>query len=135
MRILPGGLSLAVMTAEEEQRERRRRGYWLRLARLRANLNQNEVARRLGLSERSGTTVLAWEQGRRDPRATVLHRLARLYGVPPELFIDPPPTDEERLEAMVKHAEERERADWERVAEPTLEGAAVPGAALHRRSA
>jgi transcriptional regulator with XRE-family HTH domain len=98
------------MTAEEEQRERRRRGYWLRLARLRANLNQNEVARRLGLSERSGTTVLAWEQGRRDPRATVLHRLARLYGVPPELLIDPPPTDEERLDEIVQLARGSERS-------------------------
>lgn len=103
-RILSGGLLSVVMTEEENQRERRRRGYWLRLARLQADLNQNEVARRLGMSDRSGTTVLAWEQGRRDPRATVLRQLAAIYNVPSSLFIDPPRTDQERLEEIVRLA-------------------------------
>ncbi len=102
------------MTPEEAALERRRRGYWLRLARINANLNQNEVARRLGMSERSGTTVLAWEQGRRDPRASVLRQLAELYGVPPSLFIDPPETDQERLEELATRAIAAEREDWAR---------------------
>lgn len=85
------------MTNEEAVHERRRRGHWLRLARVEANLNQNEVARRLGLGERSGTTILAWEKGRRDPRSSHLRQLAALYGVPIEKFADPEPTDVERL--------------------------------------
>jgi transcriptional regulator with XRE-family HTH domain len=101
------------MTEDEVQRERRRRGYWLRLARIRANLNQNEVARQLGMSDRSGTTVLAWEQGRRDPKATVLRQLAAIYGVPASQFIDPPTTDEERLDAVARLAAAAEQRDWD----------------------
>ncbi len=123
------------MTEEEASRERRRRGYWLRLARLRADLNQNEVARQLGLSERSGTTVLAWEQGRRDPRSTILRQLARIYDVPPGLFIDPPETDQERLEALASGAIALERADWEREEEARRGAEDEPGAQPGTRSA
>lgn len=103
-----------MMTEDEVAAERRRRGYWLRLARLRADLNQNEVARQLGMSERSGTTVLAWEQGRRDPSASTLARLARLYEVPADLLLRPPKTDRERLDELALAAGALEHADWER---------------------
>lgn len=124
------------MTTEEAQRRRRRRGYWLRLARLRADLNQNEVARRLGMSDRSGTTVLAWEQGRRDPKASVLEQLAEIYGVPPELLLKPPPTDEERLDEIVRAASALEREDWDAGEGSRGPGAgAGPAAEPRRRSA
>lgn len=123
------------MTEEENQRERRRRGYWLRLARLQADLNQNEVARRLGMSDRSGTTVLAWEQGRRDPRATVLRQLAAIYAVPSSLFIDPPKTDEERLDEIVQLAGAAERADAEAGRDRSRGADDEPGALPGRRTA
>lgn len=123
------------MTEEENQRERRRRGYWLRLARLQADLNQNEVARRLGMSDRSGTTVLAWEQGRRDPRATVLRQLAAIYNVPSSLFIDPPKTDEERLDEIVRLAGAAEREDAETGRDRGREAADEPDAVPGKRTA
>lgn len=81
----------------------RRRGYWLKLAREHAGedggeMNQSVAAAALGLSENSGSTISNWEHGKgRGPTAVQLLALARLYKVPPSWFLDPPPTDEERL--------------------------------------
>ncbi len=68
-----------------------------------------------------------------EPRATVLRQLARIYDVPLNLFIDPPPTDEERLDAIARIAEQ-ERADWEAGQGRDREDEDGPGAALRRRS-
>lgn len=101
----------------------------MRLARLAANLNQNDVAQQLGMGAKSGTTVLAWEKGRRDPKAGQIAEMARIYGVKASLFADPPKTDEERLveyrleetppdvvvepaEAVATDQTERQRAWW-----------------------
>jgi len=83
------------MTDNDLARERRRRGHWLRLARAAADIKQDDAARALGLA--AGTTILAWEKGRRDPSASQMRALAQLYGVPVDMFADPDPTDEERV--------------------------------------
>lgn len=91
------------MTDQEIEAEKRRRGYWLRLARMHAGpdgteMNQAEVAKALNLSERSGSTISNWERGKGGgPTAVQLLALARLYRVEPAWFLDPPTTDEERL--------------------------------------
>ena len=91
------------MTDEQVEAEKRRRGYWLRLARLHAGpagepMNQAEVADAIGLSKNSGSTISNWEHGRGEgPSAQQLLQLARLYRVPAVTFFEPQPTDEERL--------------------------------------
>lgn len=123
------------MTDDEIAQERRRRGYWLRRARLRAELNQNEVARRLGMSERSGTTILAWEKGLRDPKAAQLSQLARIYGVPVSVLISPRATDEEWLDEIVQLAADAERQDWEEGQGRAPAAGGGPGAEPRKRSA
>lgn len=127
------------MTNDELQTERRRRGHWLRLARIEANLNQSEVALRIGLGPNSGTTILAWEKGRRDPRSSHLRQLAALYGVPIERFADPEPTDVERLiewrAALARAAIELAHEDLEAEGEEDRAGEAPPDAPPGRRSA
>jgi transcriptional regulator with XRE-family HTH domain len=91
----------------------RRVGFWLRMARERANLKQEAVAVALGLSAKSKSTVSAWENGR-VPSLRMLRRLAELYGVPLGVFTDPEPTPEERLEQLALGAIAVERADWDR---------------------
>lgn len=126
-------LAWGVMTEDELQAERRRRGYWLRLARSHAGptgrgLNQSVVAKAIGLSENSGSAISDMERGNRDPSATELTRLARLYRVPISWFSEPRPTDEEDLiEAMqlAAAALEAEAEDWastERGSDPEGEG-------------
>lgn len=98
------------MTDDEIETLGRRRGAWLRKARDRVDMDQNSVAKAIGLSERSGTSVLAWEKGRRSPSADQLHRLARLYGVPVSTFTDPRPTDEEWLDEIAGGKDDRRTA-------------------------
>ena len=94
------------MTDQEIEAEKRRRGYWLRLARFHAAadggpMNQAEVADAIGLSKNSGSTISNWEHGRGEgPSAQQLLQLARLYRVPPAWFFEPRPTDEEELLAI-----------------------------------
>jgi transcriptional regulator with XRE-family HTH domain len=94
------------MSEEEIEAEKRRRGYWLRLARSHAGekggvMNQAVAANALGLSENSGSTISNWEHGRGEgPSAQQLLQLARLYKVPASWFFEPRPTDEEALLAL-----------------------------------
>jgi transcriptional regulator with XRE-family HTH domain len=53
-----------------------------------------------------------WEHGKRPIKVSVLRRLARFYDVPDALFIDPPMTDEERLEVALADAVALEQEDW-----------------------
>lgn len=80
---------------------RRRRGYWLRMARRRANLTLEAVADLMEYSKRSSSTIKLWEDAKRDPSDVQLQRIARVLGVPVEIFTDPDMTDEERLEAKI----------------------------------
>ena len=132
---MPLRLLSVPMTEDELTKLRRRRGYWLRLARERANMDQNSVARELGMSPKSGTSILAWEKGTRSPNMDQLHQLARIYDVPVSTFSEPRPTDEEWLDDLVTAAGELEREDWEageRSAPPSEGGT---GAAPRTRSA
>lgn len=79
---------------------RRRRGYWLRLARERTGMTQDAVAHELGL--RTGTSLVHWERGDRDPSVAQLSALADLYGLPVDVLLKPPQTDEERLEQLAR---------------------------------
>lgn len=51
----------------------------LKAARVNANLQQKEVAKRLGVSNK---TISAWENGETAPRIDQFHALCNLYGVP-----------------------------------------------------
>jgi transcriptional regulator with XRE-family HTH domain len=88
------------------------------MARERANLSQEGAAKELGLSGQSKSTLSAWESGTREPKASMLARMARLYGVPIKMLSDPEPTAyeviEKQLDDSVRAASELERADWER---------------------
>ncbi len=76
-------------------------------------MDQNSVAQQLGMSAKSGTSVLSWEKGLRSPSADQLHQLAAIYGVPVSLFTEPRATDEEWLEELAVGAITLEREDWE----------------------
>lgn len=99
------------MASEDEERLRdRRRGYWLRLARVRAgNPTLKEVAAALGYSLRSQGTISLWEAGKRPPPLRQLERIAALYDVPVEVFMDPEETDIERLERRISDIRARQR--------------------------
>ncbi len=107
------GLVSVPMTEDELSAVRRRRGYWLRLARRQANLNQDDAARLIGLSENSGTSILHWEKGTRSPNTDQLEQLARVYGVPVSTLMEPRPTDEEWLAQLAGEALREEAQDWE----------------------
>lgn len=93
LRLLPMATASAIET--------KRRGFWLKVARERANLSQEAVAREIGLSSTSKSTMSAWENGTRDPKLRHLNAMARLYGVPVSVFMDPAPTATELLEARL----------------------------------
>jgi transcriptional regulator with XRE-family HTH domain len=122
------------VTEDELATLRRRRGYWLRLAREQADMDQNSVARAIGMSPKSGTSVLAWEKGTRSPTADQLHQLARIYNVPVSLFTEPRPTDEEWLAQMASWALASESVDW-RAGERGRGGEDGPDEPPERRSA
>src|SRR5574343_481166 len=119
--------------------EMRRRGFWFRMARERANLTQESVARAIGLSGRSKSTLSAWEAGTRDPRARYVQALAILYGVPVERFMQPAPTPYEAIDEWIAEASRAaaalERQDWEEEEEALLVAADARSGARGRRSA
>ncbi len=134
---MSAALAFVPMTDEEVEAEKRRRGYWLRLARIHAapdggEMNQAEVADAIGLSKNSGSTISNWEHGRGGgPSAQQLLQLARFYGVPAGWFFEPPPTDEERLLELVSDsaaAAIEDQGDAE--AAPAREAGGAPDALL-----
>lgn len=125
------------MTDADVIRDRRRRGWWLKIARDQAGLDQNAVAKLLGL--KAGTSVLAWEKGRRDPDASQQKLLAGFYGVPVSMFADPQPTDEERVidarAAVAREAIEIAREDLEPEVAPSPVAYVRAAAPRRRRTA
>lgn len=105
-------LRLLSSVMEDEETYGRRVGFWLRMARERANITQEAAATSLGLSGKSKSTVSAWENGR-IPKLAMLRRLAALYRVPLKTFTEPDVTPEERLDQIVRAAGALEREDWE----------------------
>ena len=116
--LAPGMLTHARFAAmtNDAAAEAQRRGHWMRMARERANLSQPAAAKLLGLSDKSASTLSAWEAGTREPAPSKLKAAAALYGVPVSLFYDPPATAHEQIDRMVRLAGlaiETEAADWE----------------------
>lgn len=112
----PPRLRLVTVGEVEEALERRRRGFWLRVARENAGLTQAAAAELIGYRGTSKSSVNAWEDGRRPVPLAKLKALAKLYGVPMELFIDPQPTAHERVErlqVLAAAALDQEAEDWE----------------------
>lgn len=93
---------VAMPTEEDLALRKRRRAWWLRVAR--RGVSQSDVAKALGMSEKSGSTVGDWERGEGEPSIRQMELLSGLYGVPLTLFIDPPVTDDERLDEIVRLA-------------------------------
>lgn len=103
MYFTQGSLGLVVVTTQDETSTyRRRRGHWLRVARIRAGLTLKEVAAEMGYSQRSQTTIKMWEDGKRDLSDVQLRKLAGVLNVPIEVFNDLDPTDAERLERKIQ---------------------------------
>lgn len=129
---------LVVMTTDPAL-EQRRRGFWLRIARERAELSQEDAAKQIGLSGKSKSTMSAWEAGTREIPSSKLAALARLYSVPVERFMEPAPTAfeaiEEWLNATVIAASALERADWARSEGAGQGPGDEPAAGLGKRSA
>lgn len=140
MKIVSLRLASGVMTQDEIDAERRRRGYWLRMAREHAGpdggpITQAAVAEALGRSKKSGSSISDLEKGLRDASATELTRLARLYGVPVSWFSEPRPTDLEdllRAKQLAAGAVEAEAEDWAS-AEPEEDRAVEGGGAAEPR--
>jgi transcriptional regulator with XRE-family HTH domain len=86
------------------------------MAREHAGLSQATAAKELGLSGRSKSTLSAWEAGTREPRPSMLSRMAALYGVPVDRFMRPAPTAFEQIDAWlaegVRIGAARESEDW-----------------------
>lgn len=76
-----------------------------RIAALRrqAGMNQGELAKKLGISP---STVGMYEQGRREPSAEMLVRLAETFSVSTDFLLtgSPAPPERERLESLLAHA-------------------------------
>src|SRR4051812_20744375 len=107
LRLLSGAMP------DDDATYNRRLGFWLRMARERAGKSQAGAAEVIGLAPSSKSTVSDWENGTRPPRLNQLRRLAAFYGVPLELFTDPQPTPEERIDEIVRLAGDAERRDWD----------------------
>lgn len=100
----PPWLALAAMTDLDEKRDAIRRGYWMRRARMGAGVTLEDAAMTVGLSKKSGSTISLWEAGKREIKVQQMKRLARRYGVPASLFMNPAKTDDERLAEAVAEA-------------------------------
>ena len=103
--------SVAVPSDEELDLRRRRRGWWLRVAREGRGLSQAGVAEAIGLSKNSASTVSDWENCVSDPSVRQMEALAVMYGLPLSFLIDPIETDQERLDRVVRRASEQESQD------------------------
>lgn len=110
---------LRSVSMADTQIENQRRGFWLRMARERAGISQATAARELGLSGQSKSTLSAWEAGTREPRPSMVSRMAILYGIPVERLMSPAPTAYEMIDG------------WAGVKLPVVVGAgvAVPASA------
>lgn len=122
------------MTKEDEDLVHRRRGWWIRVAREQRGLTLAAFAEALGYADGQGTVSL-WEKGLRPVPSSKFPAIADLLNLPDRFLVRPPSTDEERLEAAVRAAEELEREDWAAGQDRGRGGVDAPGAEPGRRSA
>ena len=123
----------SVAVANDEDVHARRLGYWLRRVRERRGESLKSAAVAAGLAASSGSTVSMWEYGRRPISVRQLRRLAQFYEVPESLFMNPPATDEERLDAALADAAALERGDWGSAEDPDPAVDDVLGVVRHTR--
>lgn len=134
LKKVPGWLvSAAVATEEEIQAVRKRRGFWIQRARKRKGYTLEALAAAMGYRSISG--VSRWESGGRAVPGDKFEPLARYLSLPPGFLVNPPLTDDERLDEAVRAAEELEREDSDEEQPPALRAVAALAAAPRRRSA
>lgn len=134
----PLRLRLITVSEAEEQLERQRRGFWLRIARETAGYTQAAVAELIGYRGTSKSSVNAWEDGRRPVPLDKLKALARLYKVPVERFINPPESGHEVVhhwQELASDAVELGLEDLGSEGEQDPDADVPPAAPPHRRSA
>lgn len=122
-------------TESEYEQRRRRRAWWLYVARRVSGLSQSGVAQSVGLSSKSASTVGDWERGTTEPSLKQIGQLAVLYNAPLSLFMEPPPTDEERFADLAHVAIDLEREDWAAEEAARRDAGDEPPGALRRRPA
>ena len=96
----------------EKAATRRRRGYWVRLARERKGWTQKELAHALGYNDGQTGNLSKWESGERPIPSDLFEPLAIALGLPANFLVRPPKTDEDRLEEAIQFASTAERQDW-----------------------
>lgn len=96
----------------DEQVMHRRRGWWIRVARERLGITIEALAAACGYTDGKGTVSL-WEKGKRPVPSGKFPTIARVLELPARYLVNPPETDEERLDRVVRDASELERLDAE----------------------
>lgn len=144
--VLPVWPNSTRMAESDRQALRRRRGYWIALARKRQRLTLDALAELVGYGTGSGSIVSRWESGDRPVPSDRFGRLADVLDLPSDYLVEPPTTDEERLEdlALRRARADAEIADAEAAAAaarrpaergPESEPARAPNGLPHQRSA
>lgn len=98
-------------TEEDLALRRKRRAWWLSVARRARGRTQEDVAKYLSL--KAGSSIGDFERNVIEPSLKQVALFAALYEVPLSLFTDPPMTDEERFLELARAAEVLEQQDWE----------------------
>ena len=122
------------MAREQELPIHRRRGWWIRVARERQAMNVDDLAQLLGYVDGKGTISL-WEKGKRPVPSGKFPQLAEVLKLPDRYLVNPPRTDEERLEEAIAAGSTREREDSGAEAEPDPGDDDEPDAWRRTRSA
>jgi transcriptional regulator with XRE-family HTH domain len=117
--VVPIRLYRTEMADSERDAVRRRRGYWISLARRRKGMTLDALAAHVGYGEASGSVISRWESGDRAVPSDRFGRLANVLDLPADYLVNPPLTDSERLDELARVAVAEEREDWER-AQTTL---------------
>lgn len=112
-RVQKPPLRLVSADMADDALDRRRRGFWLWMARERKRATLADAARAAGMELGSASTISLYEAGQREVPLPRLKRLASFYGLPLSVFTDPQPTAMERLEQLERAAADLEREDWE----------------------
>lgn len=128
-------LRLVSVSMAEREAARRRRGYWVRLARKRRGWGQKELAHALGYTDGQSGNLSKWESGERPIPSDLFESIALVLGLPSDFLVRPPKTDEERLDEAIQSAADAERRDWEGEQDQDREDDAEPAASRSRRSA
>lgn len=118
----------------DESRVHRRRGWWIRVARERKRMKVETLAELAGYKDGKGTISL-WESGGRPVPSGKFPKLQEVLDLPDRYLVNPPETDEERLDAAIRYASEAELRDWLSAPDPGPEDDGGPDASPDRRSA